>query len=539
MSETQQSDVLHLTDVQQKAVIGWMLKEREFMLKCRTSLKATHFSGSPLLGELFNYICAFANTYDRSPSVAELEGEIMSHYVSAKDFNERKGMLSVCVASTQQISLPPLTERMTSWLRFVLLKNMITEAAVRYNKKQYDTAREFIEAAIREIKEADFHQDEKVSFSNLQEKLIERIANHDNCCTIGHADFDDVLRAGAKIPGGDMRFIKTSSTGGLIPGDLTVLMGPSNAGKTTSIVSVIKQNILMGKFVLLVTHEQKDDDIRFKIIQSFMEDHWDKFDPKTPRPEQEQKLAWIERILEDRLVYVSWIKPGQMFVEDVAAMIQMKQEKFAAQELKLRSIFHYGEEIKPIGKGFDLLVNDYPGKLKSRLYMNSRTTSAYDEKGWVYNEFLNLARLYKFHVLVPAQTNRTGYQTAQGANKRMIDQGDIADSFGISTLADNIITINRGPKDQLGSTIKYYISKSRSGPTHYTFVSRTRFDRSCAIGPNLAAHVFKPGEEVSDEVVYQLLGVTERKQAMAPAQPLALPQDILPMPDSKIPQTTN
>jgi hypothetical protein len=531
MAESQ--DTLFLSQVEQDAVIGWMIKDTQFMLKCKSILRPNYFTHS-VPAELFSMVSAFSEKYNRSPTVAELEGVIHGRFVSASDYNIRREKALSCIAATKQIGLEVLADKMTDWLRIVILKNAIQEAAAIFNKKQYDNARDFVSKKMKEVVEADFHQEDRVNYSNPLDFYKNRVQSHKECCTIGHPDFDDALKPGARVDSSaNYKNVlqKPSTTGGLIPGDMTVMVGPSNAGKTTSVVSVIAQNILMRKFVLLVTHEQKDEDIKHKIYQCMSRSTSEQLDPTRLETDEDRlrNLNFISQMLEIYLVHVHWIKPGKMMVEDVVDMINLRQEKMVAKEIKNGDF-----TFKEAGKGFDLLVDDYPAVLKSKT-LNSRTLSSHEEKGYIYRQFLELGRHHNFHVLVPSQTNRAGFKSSSEDSDHVLGQGDIADSFAISQVTDNLITINRGPTDKAKHQIRYYVDKSRSGPTGIMFVSKTDFATSRSMGPDLACTVFEQGTNATQNDIDIRLG-TITKAIESGEDPKAAMQNMLTNMSNPMPQ---
>jgi hypothetical protein len=532
---TQSQDTLFLSQVEQDAVIGWMVKDTQFMLKCKHALKQNYFTHS-IPAELFSMISAFAEKYGRSPTVAELEGVIHGRFVSALDYNQRREKALACIAATKQVGLNVLADKMTDWLRIVILKNGIQEAAAIFNKKQYDHAREFVAKKLKDVTEADFHQEERVDYSNPLDFYKKRVQSYKDCCTIGHPDFDEALKPGSRtqdIVNYKNVLQKPSTTGGLISGDMTVMVGPSNAGKTTSVVSIIAQNILMRKFVLLVTHEQKDEDIKHKIYQCMSRSTTEQLDPNRLEKDEDRlrSLNFISQMLEIYLVHVHWIKPGKMMVEDVVEMINLRQEKMASKEIKNGDFV-----FKEFGKGFDLLVDDYPAVLKARA-LTSKSLSSHEEKGYIYRQFLELGRHHKFHVLVPSQTNRAGFKSSSEDSDHVLGQGDIADSFAISQVTDNLVTINRGPTDKAKHQIRYYVDKSRSGPTGIMFVSKTDFATSRSMGTDLACTVFEQGSNATQNDIDIRLG-TITKAMNDGEDPKTAMHNMLtniadPMPDSK------
>jgi hypothetical protein len=527
MEQSQQT--LHLTDKQKEAVIGWMLKERDFLLKCRASLTKVHFGDLPLLSDLFETLVDFARAHDRTPTVDEMEGELLHKYPLFEDYNKRKQKLLLCQAATTQIGIDSITPKMNTWLQMTKLREAILAGQADYNKGKYDSALSQMATKMSEAKDADFSGDDRVKLGDPLAFLDKRTESVGDCCTFGHADIDEVLLPGSSIKDGDWRSIRTSTKGGLEKGTMTVIVGPSNSGKSTTIRTIVKQNIMMGKSVLLLVHEQKSDIFQQGIYQAMSNATAKEMSYVHQNDQLKNKLTAAAQMLETFLYYLHWVKPGKMFVEDVMDKIESISQTYKEKEFKSKD----GTILKPRGKGFDMVVCDYPALLKSRVFMNSRNASPHEEKGYIYRQFQMLAQNMNVHVITPQQSTREGFKVSRGDSNRLLDQSDIAEAWAISQIADNVLTINRGPVDKAQNTIKYNLTKSRSGATEYVFVSKTDFGKSASHGPHLPMCVFEPGNECTNEKVAARLGTITVAMSDGKNPKAELKKDNFTIPDSK------
>jgi KaiC/GvpD/RAD55 family RecA-like ATPase len=347
-----------------------------------------------------------------------------------------------------------------------------------------------------EILNTNFDKDSKIDFSNTWDFFKEMAKDSEGSCTLGHPHFDALLEPRSKWSSD----YSTLEVGCLHRGDLTVFMGPSNSGKTSALVTIAAANLKMKKNVIYFTHEQKEKDIRKKIIQSITGIGMDDINAwmnmaaengemglEAKRSEMGQRILAAEAILQKYLTYIPFTKAGEMQVENVVNEIRLQQEKLLAST----------------GRGFDLLIEDYPAKLQAKVF-NTRKVDHRVEMEYVYDQFQILAKEMNFHSLVAAQTNREGFKMANKQNgsgeKRLLDQGDIAESFGVARIADNVITINRGMEETKNNTIIFNISKSRSNSTGHQFKSTTKMDRSMTHGPSLECSALRNGNNIPDTI---------------------------------------
>ena len=110
--------------------------------------------------------------------------------------------------------------------------------------------------------------------------------------------------------------------------------------------------------------------------------------------------------------------------------------------------------------------------------------------------FIQLALVQKFHIILPVQTNREGYKVNRSDDKRFIDMGDAAESFGIMAEASNVITINRSTGIADKNLICYHVTKCRSKRIGCSYLSETRLDIARTHHPSFRSMAMPPGMTV-------------------------------------------
>ncbi|MGH7240977.1 MAG: hypothetical protein ACREGB_01635 [Candidatus Saccharimonadales bacterium] len=502
--------VLDFGDAWQEALFGHILADHSFALKCMSNLKFEYFV-DPILSGLVKQSFQFYKDYQRPvKSSQELLTVIYQIHPDKATRDKYELKLAKCAKSAEGIGRDVIANSLTGWIQLTLFKGAMQEAGRLYNKRQFDEGVKWLKKKMVEIDQTNFYQDETVRFDDLKEFLLERTLDMTNCCTLGHPDFDEMLRKGAKINSvdpQDVYNIGKLSRGCLIPGDTTIMMGPVNTGKTTTLLTIINANLIMAKDVLYITHEMKFEEHKSKLIQSCT--GMDGIRLSNPSDPEVARRLLAAQYLFGHLTYLPYVKPGAMYVENVIEKITELQER----------------KIAITGKGYDLLLCDYPGKLKSREY-KGKQSSSWDEKAYVYDQFVQVTEKYRFHSILPVQTNREGFKANRTEGNRLVDMGDVADAFGIMATATNVITINRTPADVQRGTIKMHIVKSRSSMTNWVFVAKSNFGCARMYELDKPAFTIHPSESdsaTSDRIVAQRLGEIDRKNN-DPIQP----QPVLP-----------
>lgn len=523
----------------QEAIIGYCMKDLTFLINCRAMVEPEWFSHliyvdlMKFIYELYDFKKT-GRSEERVPTPAEVVTKISLTYPKPSDRLPRQETFARCIAAAKRsdISLAWMQEQMTGWIRMIKLKNLIEESNQRFKKKAFGSCIEWVDKRIAEVKQASFIDDMRESFANPVGFITDYDKEQEQyCCTFGHVAIDDVLRPGSRLNFNSYdaredveKMIRDGSVskmtkGSLRPGDLTVIIGATNTGKTTLVVTIAAYNVLMGKYVFLMSHEQDAKQLKMKVLTCMMQMTAQELCRRGPvDPEYQRKLNSLSEVLEKYLCYIHYAKAGGMFVEDVIALFERYNEDLTAKRLASEGV----------ARGFDLVIDDYPAKLKSKIMLKSQ---GWEEKTYVYNEFLNLAQTHQFHVIAPAQSNRQGFRVSRGDtdNGRMLEVDDIGEAFGITTIAANVITINRSATDVSQSLIRFYVAKCRSPGKGTQFILPVRFDVSRTFDIAGKIRTVPPGQSVSPQELISYFGVRNtapEQLALSPA-PQALQEDNL------------
>ena len=95
----------------------------------------------------------------------------------------------------------------------------------------------------------------------------------------------------------------------------------------------------------------------------------------------------------------------------------------------------------------------------------------------------------------------------RGDADRLLDETDIGKSFDITTLADNVITINRSKDDIERRTVRFYVAKCRANEKGWTFLSASEYEKARTHGPGLAAMKIGPNKTMDHSTFTSLFPV--------------------------------
>ena len=493
MTDTQQAEsnfVSQFSPFWQEAVVGYMMSDPVFFLACKTFIKYEWFE-NPVVAGIAKYMYDFFDKYKRSiRSWKEIDGMVRIIHTDIPNQTKYAIQIQSCIKATDSIGLDVLRTQMTLWIKIAKFKNGILEATRIFNQKRHEEAAEWLSRATQEISLATFDADDTVSFLDPVSFFQRQKEERKFCCTIGHPDLDELLFSSSKIKnpniprtsnGRATEDLKYLTTGSLFPGESTIILGGSNVGKTSSIITIVAANVMFGKHVLLITHEQKDTDIKERIYQSVMGSTREMLDFVGINPDTTAAAEAASRMLHEYLVFAPHIRSGQMTAEDVVAKILKINSNLKAK----------------INKGFDLIVDDYPGVLKSKEYSNKKT-EAWDERRNVYFQLMTCMKEIGAHGVFPVQTNREGFKQGRNRDGKFVDLDGTSGAFGITCDASNVISLNRSEKDRQENTMVFYVAKCRQAMNGYAYLTKIDLPICRTHHPSLKGTTLSPGETACD-----------------------------------------
>ena len=455
---------LPFSPVQQDAILGYLLDPSNitFFLQSKNKIKPEWFL-NPWCGKLWKARVMFQDQFGRPPCSPQEFKEFPE--ISCQDGKSKLSLMQKMGEGEYQMQFFPLQgmmPRLTEWLQSRIYYQAMDKSIVDFNSGRIVDAFRIIKDASKEIDTVKFLDDEEYHISDY--KLLAKNVQ---------LDLSGALTFGVDVLD---KLLTPEATGGcLLRGDTTVLLAPTNIGKSTTLVTIAAHNLMKKKNILWITHEGTPQDLSLKLWMNILGRTKQEYLATVADPKKLELLEAMARLMREHLVYVPMNKAG-MCVEDVDVLVQRKVEEFRART----------------GENLDLLVDDYPSKLWTKKGDKGNLAKRHVDE-IVYNYFVGWATTYKFHSLVAIQANREASKTNRGTSRNAGDSGrlltpeDVSESFGPCQTATNIITINRDPESQAKNRLTFYLCKSRSSETGVAIVCKSDFSRAMSHSNKLGA----------------------------------------------------
>lgn len=441
------------TTTGQEAIVGHCLTDFNFFKSCSLKLKPEWFTANVRLGTLFSLLVDAHKRYNEPINNAD-EFKNLEYFrsLNAQEKDLFYSLIDRCVYSATIHSITKVKKDLTGFLRESLFKAAMNSGSKMFNSGKRESSYEWTASKLKEIQEATFEGNTQVNkFDDILNWVEARAQVREGAISTGNALLDEALG------------------GGLFPQDNSAILAPSNVGKSTALITIARHAIFKGKKVLFLTHEDVPDKIKEKMLLSFLGisrktllDVW-RLD--------EDRQAIIKAagdFLDNHLYFIPYNKAGQMFVEDV---IQ------AARDL-------HNELVASQGHGFDLIIDDYPKKLKLKSRAGSKDSLYRAELAEIYDHFVQLAIELNTHCMYAIQTNRSGLKinNRKVDSENMLGMEEVDEAFGIAQNTANIIAIMRTPDDKAKNIMRLNVAKNRNGITDIGINTRTFFAGSLVFG---------------------------------------------------------
>jgi replicative DNA helicase len=486
-----------------EAIVGHCLTNQRFFVKCHNKLKGSWFTKNILLGNVFDQLCRSYKDNDIFiKSIEEFKGEVF--FLEQKDREKEiyYNLIDRCVyQASSNFSIEKIERNLTGFLRVSLFKESIEGAARRYKSEGFVDAYSWTKQKINEIQEATFEDEDLIlSFAHPEIWIKEHQIRRGQAISTGNSILDAALG------------------GGLFRKETCAFMAPPNTGKTTSMISIARHAIKNKHKVLFFIHEGFPEEIRLRLLASFLAVRMDTVYKMAEDPAMRHIVNAVTSYIDTHLKFVPYIKTNAMFIEDVIALVKKMNH----------------EEKMKTGAGFDLFVDDYPKKLKSRLRTGSKEGLYRVEAAEVYDSFNHLATEEDMHVFVAIQTNRTGLK--QNNNKQesgtLLGLEEIDESFGIAQNIANIVTLNRSPEDKKLNIMRFNVARSRNSETDIAINTRTAFGCGLTFGDKnminnnglweididkkiLASYAQKDNQKYSTDIIHEELRKIEEASELS------------------------
>jgi flagellar biosynthesis GTPase FlhF len=152
-----------------------------------------------------------------------------------------RGRATSMATNRQNYDMPPLLKEMEIWLKARTIQGALPKAANAFNAQKLDESVSIMNKMVQDYNDLRFTGDKRLSFYNFGVELQKDKEDTSKALTFGIGALDRILE-----PNG--------TAGCLMPGMMTVLLAPTNVGKTSTMVTIAVANIKAGKSVLFVFH---------------------------------------------------------------------------------------------------------------------------------------------------------------------------------------------------------------------------------------------------------------------------------------------
>lgn len=362
-----------------------------------------------------------------------------------------------CIAMSHKYDERIVTKTLTDWLQTLCYRETLIKCSNLVHSRDPSSIANAFQEGIKNAQAQSLERDSLFDITDV-DNLFDSLKDKDsNDVTTGIDLLDKDL------------------SGGLQKKNSTIIVGGTNLGKTTISLNIAFHNVIKGKKVLYISHEMHPKELTIKWNQRCLRMTKEELIKLYLTHEGSLLIKAFSKSVANRYKYLPFNRAGGMFVEDLIMAIRDKNE----------------QEISKDGKGFDLIIDDYPMKLSSYEMRNSRDFR--HGIGYVYEQLHQLALELDCHMLMPVQANREGVK--QNRNRKSEDDMMTSDSTSeahkIIHDADNVLVLNRSVEDEMNNRMYVLLDKSRSGPKNILYKLKTDFSRAITHDKSLGYEVVK------------------------------------------------
>lgn len=507
-SPAEENASLTFSRPKQEALLGHLINNPSFFYTCRNKIQPEWWSYDQLrlIWEL-HVLLYERSKVGRAATPSELQNKLDLKWHTPSEILSAKNQIKICFDKMQDFSLEALQTELTEWLKCRIYLSSMIKSQNLYNSaangqqdpKKLSQAFEIIRQLTKDLEEATFEPEFCESMDDPEGDIRAQVVDAKSALTFGLPALNRLL-----LPEG-------GGKGCLMQGDMTILLAPTNVGKTTAMVTVAALNIWEGKDVLLITHEGRIGDIKLKIWQSMMGQTRQALMEGLTNQEFREALKIVKEKVLAHLEFLPLNQAG-MTVEEVESIIRRRQERW---------------QITHMGKGFDLIVDDYAAKLTTEKAKGGQFALRQIHE-IVYNYFSQIALEHKLHVLTAIQTNREGSKInsrksgQRGEEHRLLGMEDVSEAWGPMTTATNVISINRPPEAQANNIVIYLLCKSRSSEVDWAVACKSNFACAQSHSPDAPATWYRGSSTMSSKIENLLEGY---KGTEIPAEAVAIAEN--------------
>ena len=411
-----------------------MLKDEAFLIKCSKYLKPQYFA--KYIDYFFEKLTGYYDKYNEVPGTEFFQTELKKF--RPEDREPYLKIFTNMYNPRSTISEQYIRDHIEGYIKCNKFKDLYEGMYEEYEAENPDKVINFVEDGLDEIRRVNFDNSEIFGLEDALQMMEEVAAQRkpENAISLGIEEIDNAL------------------LGGIIPGDVALVLADTNVGKSIALVNfaarVLKQN---KKVLMLFTEGKKHEPI----------------------------LRLITRMSNRKLQYKNLVTgkfgDNDEDLEIVHGIINKNKDKFLVKSMvtlenppTIEDVIGTCKEIYSYFQ-FDAVIIDYADMLDTKRKITEKRFK--DEQVW-----LGLCRIAKyFHVPVI-----TASQATRAKNRKLIRVNDVAESYYKSRLSSVILTLNRNDKEVELNRMRILLDKAREGKNRVLIEQNTDYDRMILFG---------------------------------------------------------
>lgn len=478
MDSQQLDESLPFSKPKQQALFGHLLNDPQFFLQTHGRLKPDWFSDS-LLRKLYQYQLKYFATYQRVPTPAELEHCEDIRYEEQSMKQELLSTFQLVTNKTKEFNLNGLRTELTNWLHSIIFRRSMMESNILFQQKKTDEAYERIRRGVNDITGTSFEASKLVNWYDLS-FFQRREVELKDALTFGLTRMDKIITPMA-------------TKGSLLKGDSTILLAPTNVGKTITMINIAIANVRRCKKVLVMTHEGNEDDIKNKMFACWL--------GVTPEDAHRMALRQGEWGSTER-----WyaFQQAQNFFSSFLDYGHLNQAGMTVEEWA-SDVRRYNDK-KAAGKGcgYDMIVDDYLQNLTTQQARGGQLQRRHIDE-YVYKYAFRVGEELKAHTLTGFQGNRESAKVMKNQKEdRLVGMEDAMESYGPMTAATNVISINADSEAEHKHRRTYYYCKGRGSEKGWAICCKGDYSKTLSHADNLPHVAWRGNMTFADQIDHYL-----------------------------------
>lgn len=422
-------------EVFQHNLLRLLITDEAFLAKASPSLKEDYFANKHL-SWVYHQIDSHWKVEKCAPSFPFLYEMALRHELS-----EQQSYIDTIneIANSEGFTESQIRKDVTGFIQRNIFVDGFHQTVNLYNRERYTDAYDFMRQKIEELLSADFEKDEVVDWENVEKHLEEARRGTEKAVPTGITPIDKALG------------------GGMGQGTLTVLLAPTNAGKSFFLVNVLYHAIMANKKIAYIVHEDEEIPTVLRALSRLTGIPKNKMFSSVLNEREKEKIKIAKQLLKKHVV-MKFMYGSETTIEEVRDWLFLKKKEF----------------------NFDLAIDDYGQFIRTRV----KTDGERFTQAIVHRTLKQIGLQLECAVLTVAQGNREATKVAK-SGLDYLRGTDMAECYEIARVASNVVTMNRSDSQAAMNEVVFYLDKNRNGKKDIAVRCATDYDRCITHDPKL------------------------------------------------------